>query len=114
MSRPTFAPEGLDCMKCLTRPACVLAALLGGAGLLHLGTQALQHPYYGPGFHHAWALTFLGLGLLLAGASFGVRMGLGDRSLALRRPARLLILGGISLGTTLALLGLLAVLAPLL
>jgi hypothetical protein len=101
-------------MKCLTCPACVLVALLGGGGLLHLAIQALQHDYYGPSFHHAWPLALMGVGVLLAGASFGVQVGLGDRTLVLHPAARLLLIGGVSLGTTLALLGLLAALTPLL
>jgi hypothetical protein len=101
-------------MKCVTGPACVLVALLGGAGLLRLAIEALQHQEYGPGFHHAWPLVLMGVGLFLAGASFGVRVGLGERLLVLHRAARLLLIGGVSLGTTLALLGLLAALTPLL
>jgi hypothetical protein len=62
-------------MKCLTCPACVLAALVGGNGL---------------------------------------RVGLDDRLLVLHRAARLLLIGGVCLGTTLALLGLLAALTLLL
>jgi hypothetical protein len=101
-------------MKCLTCPACVLAALLGGASLLRLAFMALQHPDYGPGAHHAWPLALIGAGLLLAGASFGLRVGLDGRLLGLHRAARLLLIGGVCLGTTLALLGLLAALTPLL
>jgi hypothetical protein len=101
-------------MKCLTCPACVLTALLGGVGLLRLASRATQAHHYGPGFHHAWPLTLMGVGLFLAGASFGVRVGLDDRTLVLHRAARLLLIGGVSLGTTLALLGLLAALTPLL
>jgi hypothetical protein len=101
-------------MKCLTLPLCVIAALLGGAELLHLASRAAQHPHYGPGFHHAWPLTLMGVGLLLAGASLGVRVGLNERTLVFRRGARLTLLGGLTLGTALALLGLLAALTPLL
>jgi hypothetical protein len=101
-------------MKCLTCPACLLAALLGGAALLRLASQAAHHPHYGPGVHHAWPLTLLGVGLLLAGASFGVRLGLHGTNLLLCRTARLTLLGALTLGTTLALLGLLAALTPLL
>jgi hypothetical protein len=98
----------------LTLPACVVAALVGGAGLLRLAGRAAAHAHYGPGFHHAWPLAFMGVGLLLAGASLGVRAGLRDRTLVLHRGARLTLLGGLSVGITLALLGLLGALTPLL
>jgi hypothetical protein len=101
-------------MKCLTLPACVFAALLGGAGLLRLASRAAHHPHYGPGSHHAWPLALMGVGLLLAGASLGVRVGLTDRTLVVHRAARLTLIGGLTLGTALALLGLLAALTPLL
>jgi hypothetical protein len=101
-------------MKCLTLPTCVLAALVSGAGLLRLASRVAHHPHYGPGFHHAWPLTLMGVGLLLAGTSLGVRVGLHDRTLVFHRGARLTLLGGVTLGTTLALLGLLAALTPLL
>jgi hypothetical protein len=101
-------------MKWLTCPACVLVAVIGGAGLLRLAYQALRHPHYGPGFHDGWALTLIGVGLLLAGVCSGIRVGLDDRRLVPHRAARLLLIGGVSLGTTLALLGLLAALTPLL
>jgi hypothetical protein len=94
-------------MKGLTCAACVLTALLCGAGLLCHGLRAAHHLHAGP-------LASMGLGLLLAGASFGVRAGLDDRTLLLCRAARLLLIGGVSLGTTLAWLGLLAALTPLL
>jgi hypothetical protein len=114
MDRPVLAREGLDCMKYLACPACALAALLGGAGLLRFAILALRHPDYGPGVHRAWPLTLIGVGLLLAGTCFGLRVGLDDRLLTLHRAARLLLIGGASLGTTLALLGLLAALTSLL
>jgi hypothetical protein len=101
-------------MKHLTLAACVFAALLGGAGLLRLASRAALRPHYGPGSHHAWPLTLMGVGLLLAGASLGVRVGLHDRTLVFHRGARLTLIGGVTLGTTLVLLGLLAVLTPLL
>ncbi len=101
-------------MKCLTCPACVLVALVGGTGLLRVAFEALRHHGYGPGFHHAWPLALMGVGLFLAGLSSAVRVGLDYRLLALHRAARLLLIGGVSLGTTLALLGLLAALTPLL
>jgi hypothetical protein len=56
----------------------------------------------------------MGVGLLLAGASLGVRVGLTDRTLVLYRATRLALIGGLTLGATLALLGLLAALTPLL
>jgi hypothetical protein len=101
-------------MKCLTLPACFLSALLGGAGLLRLASRAARHPHYGPGFHHAWPLALMGVGLLLAGASLGLRVGLTDRTLVVHRATRLTLIGGLTLGATLALLGLLAALTPLL
>jgi hypothetical protein len=115
MGLPHSLGKDWTAMKSLTCPACFLVALVGGAGLLRLVIPALQHPHYGPGFHHGWALTLIGLGLFLAGASFGVRVGLDECLVALhRRWARLLLIGGVSLGTTLAFLGLLAALTPLL
>ena len=101
-------------MKFLTCPACVLTALLGGISLLRLACRALQHPYYGPGFHHAWPLTLMGVGLLLAGSSLGIRVGLTDRTLVFHRAARLTLLGGMTVGIALMLLGLLASITPLL
>ena len=101
-------------MKCLTLPACFLSALLGGVGLLRLAFRAAHHPHYGPGAHHAWPLTLMGVGLLLAGASLGARAGLTDRTLFVHRAARLTLIGGLALGATLALIGLLAALTPLL
>jgi hypothetical protein len=100
-------------MKCLTLPACVLVSLLSGAGLLRLASQAAQHPHYGPGVHPSWPLTLMGVGLLLAGASLGIRVGLNERTLVFHRGARLTLLGGLTLGTALALVGLLAALTPL-
>jgi hypothetical protein len=101
-------------MRCLTVPVCVLGALAAGAGLLRLATRAALHPDYGPGFHHAWPLAFMGVGLLLAGASLAVRVGLEGRALVLHRAARLALLAALSLGTTLALLGLAGALTSLL
>ncbi len=101
-------------MRCLTVPACVVAALVGGAGLLRLATRAALQHQYGPGFHHAWPLAVMGVGLLLAGASLGARAGLEGRARVPHRVARRTLLGGLSVGVTLALLGLLAALTPLL
>jgi hypothetical protein len=101
-------------MKFLTCPACVLAALLSGTGLLRLASQAAVHAHYGPGFHQAWPLAMMGVGLLLAGSSLGIRVGLNDRTLVLHRAARLTLLGGMTVGIALILLGLLAALTPLL
>ncbi len=109
MSLPYSLGKDWTAMKCLTCPACVLIALIGGAGLLRLAVAALQHHH-----HHAWPLALMGVGLFVAGLSFAVRVGLDDQFLVLHRAARLLLIGGVSLGTTLALLGLLAALTPLL
>src|SRR5689334_783127 len=62
--RPGWTP-----MRHLTLPACILGALVGGAGLLRLATRAASLPRHAPGFHHAWPLAVMGVGLLLAGAS---------------------------------------------
>ena len=89
-------------------------ALLCGVGLLRLASREALHPWYGPGFHHAWPLAFMGVGLLLAGASLAVRVSLRDRGLVFHRGAKLTFLGGLTVGMTLVLLGLLAALTPLL
>jgi hypothetical protein len=101
-------------MRCLTLAACALAALGSGASLLRLASRAALHSHYGPGFHHAWPLAMMGVGLLLAGMSLAVRLGLHDQTLILHRGARLTLLSGLTIGTTLLLLGLLAALTPLL
>ena len=94
-------------MRFLTLLACVLVALLGGVSLLRLAF----HSPSGLGFQDPWPLAFMGVGLLLASASLALRVGL---DLVFDRGARLTSLGGLSVGTTLLVLGLLAVLIPLL
>jgi len=92
-------------MRSLTLLACVLVGLLGGVGLLRL---AFDSPY-GLVFQDPRPLAFMGVGLLLASASLTIHLGrhaLGG--------ARLTFFGGLSVGTTLVLLGLLAVFTPLL
>jgi hypothetical protein len=98
--------EGIT-MRSLALSACVLVALLCGVSLLRL---ALHSPY-GLGFPDPWPLAFMGVGLLLTGASLAIHVGLG---LVFQRGARLTSLGGLSVGTTLVVLGFLAVLTPLL
>lgn len=98
-------------MRHLVVPACVVSALLGGAALLRLASQITHHPGPGPGPHAAWPLATMGVGLLLAGAALGARVGLYDQGhLAFRRGARLTLLGGLTVGTALTMLGLLATL----
>jgi hypothetical protein len=97
------------------RSLSFLVALVSGGCLLHLASQAALHQHYGPGFHRAWPLAFMGVGLLLAGASLGARVGLNNQGyLSFRRAARLTVLGGLTLGTTLTFLGFLAALTALL
>ena len=90
-------------MRSLTLSACVLVAVLGGVGLLRLAL----HPQYGLD----WPLAFMGVGLLLAGASLAIDVG---RLALVLGGAKLTFLGGTTVGTTLALLGLLGALTQLL
>jgi hypothetical protein len=101
-------------MKSLTRPAIVLLALFGGGIILRLASRTALHAHYGPGFHRAWPLAMMGVGLLLAGASLGARVGLYEQGILAFRQTRLTLLGGLALGSVLALLGLLATLTALL
>jgi hypothetical protein len=98
-------------MKRLSLPLTALLALLAGAALLRLASRIALHP---PS-HHALPLAMAGAGLLLAGAALGVRVGLCDRGyLPFPRGTRLTLLGGLTLGTAFASLGLLATLTALL
>jgi len=101
-------------MRSLTLPTCVFVALVSGIGLLRVVSQGALRPRFGLAVHHAWPLAVMGVGLLLAGASLAVHGGLHDRGLLFLRGARLTFLGGLTVGTTLALLGLLAALTLLL
>jgi len=97
-------------MRSLTLSACVFLALLCGVGLLRLALYA----QYGPGFQDPWPLAFMGVGLLLASASLVIPVGLLALGLVFHRRARLTLLGGLTVGATLVLLGLFAILTPLL
>jgi hypothetical protein len=97
-------------MKSFTRPATVLLSLFSGTAILRLASRTALHAHYGPGFHRAWPLALLGVGLLLAGASLGARVGLYEQGFLAFRQTRLTLLGGLTLGSVLALLGLLATL----
>jgi hypothetical protein len=101
-------------MRYVSVPACVLTTFFSGGGLLRLASQATLHPAQSPGPHHAWPLAMMGIGLLLAGAAYGARAGLSGRSLAFHRATHLTLLGGLTVGTTLVLLGLLASLTTML
>jgi hypothetical protein len=64
---------------------------------------------------HAWPALMMGVGLVVAGLALALRVGLYDRGyLALNRGARLTFFWGLTLGTTLAVLGLVAALTALL
>jgi hypothetical protein len=90
-------------MRSLTLLACILVALPGGVGLLRLAL----HSRYGLD----WPLVFMGVGLLLASVSLAIDVGRLVLGLVV---ARLTFLGGVTVGTTLVVLGLLGVLMPLL
>jgi hypothetical protein len=96
-------------MTRLKLPACFAVILASGVGLVRLASQAGVSP------HHAGPGVIMAVGLLLASAALGVRVGVYDQGhLAFRRAARLALLGGLTVGTSLVLLGLFAALTTLL
>ena len=95
-------------MTCLGVSACVVAALFGGDRLFGLAARGEPTP------HHAWPLVVMGGGLILGVVALGLRVGLCDRGLTFRRGPRLVFLGGLTVGTTLVLVGLFAALTTLL
>jgi hypothetical protein len=89
-------------MSCLSVPASAFVVFFSGSG-------AWLMP------HYALPLAMMGLGLLVAAAALGIRVGLYDQGhLAFHRGARLALIGGLTVGAALALLGLLAALTALL
>jgi hypothetical protein len=87
-------------MTRLKLPACFAAFFVSAVGL---------------SFQHAGPVVMMTLGLLVASAALGVRVGVYDQGhLALHRGARLTLLGGLTVGTSLVLLGLFAALTTLL
>lgn len=96
--------------RTLTFSTCVLIALPCGVGLLRLALQ----PHYGPGLQNPWPLVLMGVGLLLAGASRAIDEGRLVLDLVFLRHARLTLFGGLTVGTTLVLVGLLGALTQLL
>ena len=96
-------------MPRLKLPACVAVVISSGAGLVRLASEA------GVSAHYAGPIVMMTVGLLLASAALGVRVGVYDQGhLAFRRAARLALLGGLTVGTSLVLLGLFAALTTLL
>jgi hypothetical protein len=93
-------------MTRLKLSACFAALLISVAGL---ASQA------GLSFQLAGPVVMMAAGLLLASAALGVRVGVYDPGhLALHRGARLTLLGGLTVGTSLVLVGLFAALTTLL
>jgi len=97
-------------MRSLTLSACVLVAFVCGVGLLRLAF----HSQSSLDFQDPWPLAFMGVGLLLASASLAIDVGRLALGLVFHRGAWLTSLGGLTVGTTLVLVGLFAVLTPLL